>query len=814
MRRDPIHILLVEDNPADARLMEFMLAERFAALTIARAGSVAAALRALDADRNAGRTADRAPRAASPRPIDVVLLDLGLPDGQSLDTLRAVAAGAGGVPIVVLSGLADEALGVTAVREGAQDYLVKGRIEPEVLARSLGYAVERARLQERELAAEAALDESRRFIAAIADASPAILYVYDVARGVNLYNNRAFFTLLGHTDQAAATPGFIPSLRHPDDAPLLAEHHARLAASGPGDVVRGEQRLRHADGTYRWLEVHDGVITRESAGGPERITGVAVDVTERHQAEHAARESEDRFRRLADSAPVFILVFAPDGGCEHANRGWLDFTGRPLHAQLGHGWRDALLRADAPTFLAAFTGRLARRDSWRAEVRARNGRGEERWLLFSAAPRQGERGEAAGVVASAVDITDRKLAEDALRKSEEHLRHAQKLEAVGMLASGVAHDFNNLIAAIRGYASLARSSLSGGHPALESLDQVEEASRQATGVANGLLTFARKGRTERVPVAMAAAVEGAARLVRRTLPPAVRMDIDAARATDLWVRGDATQLQQVVLNLCLNARDAIAGQGLIRVAVEPVPPDPPDAPPLAVRITVADDGAGMTPDVQAHVFEPFFTTKPRGQGTGLGLPIIHGIVADHAGSVSFESAPGMGSTFTVTLPLAPAPRAVPVAGAPAARALGGSALLVEDEPFVRPLLASMLGTLGYEVLMAVTAAEALTLAPRGRAIDLLVVNERLPDGASLVRDLRARARVGGVIVVSSDPAPPHPADPDAPPDAVTHAVTHAVPYAVPGAAVLRKPFQLADLRRVLEAAASLPTQPPRAEAVP
>jgi two-component system, cell cycle sensor histidine kinase and response regulator CckA len=388
---------------------------------------------------------------------------------------------------------------------------------------------------------------------------------------------------------------------------------------------------------------------------------------------------------------------------------------------------------------------------------------------------------------------DRKQAEQALREADEQLRQSQKMEAVGQLASGVAHDFNNLLTAIRGYASLVRNTLGENHPALESLDQVEEASRQATGVAGALLTFARRTRAEKSPVNVAQAVESAARLFRRTLPPSIRLTVDTTRADDLWVAADSTQLQQVIINLALNAKDAITarddGKGSGTLSVEALPARAPRTrqlgarpKPTSVNIVVRDTGVGMTPDIKERIFEPFFTTKPRGRGTGLGLAVIHGIVQDHAGKVSVESTPGAGSTFTVTLPLTQAP-AVQIEPRPEQPAFvpGGLALLAEDNQLVRGLLASMLAALGYEIAHASTAEQALKAAAGiDLPIDLLVVDQDLPGrgGALLLDDLRAAGHPSTRAVIV---APSNSTD----------------EFTAPGVVLLRKPFQLADLQRAI-----------------
>lgn len=373
-------------------------------------------------------------------------------------------------------------------------------------------------------------------------------------------------------------------------------------------------------------------------------------------------------------------------------------------------------------------------------------------------------------------VAAREAARKALREREEQLLQAQKMEAVGQLASGVAHDLNNLLTAIRGYVSLAGGTLPDDHPALESLEQVEEASRQAAGVANSLLTFSRRGKTEKGPVRLAPVVEAAARLARRAMPPGVSLVVDTARGADLWVNADDTQLQQVVLNLALNARDAVDGTGEVQIAVEP-----PAQPGGCAVLSVRDNGPGISPDVRARLFEPFFTTKPRGSGTGLGLAVVHSLVTDHGGQIEVLSGPEIGTTFLVEMPTCERPqRLLERSGISRGRAPGAAAMIVEPNALVRGLLSSMLVTLGYDTSGVADGAEARqTLSHERRRFEVIVANPAAP-GLDMPR-LTALARAKGV----------------APRTVLVVARDHEF-AAPPGVVLLRKPFQLADLRRALE----------------
>jgi len=770
MQNTPLHILLVEDNPADARFIELLLTERHpTALVVERADTLGRALSILE--RAEGR-------------FSVILLDLGLPDSNSIETLRAVSASGYSVPIVVLSGLADETLGIEAVREGAQDYLVKGRIDAELLARTVRYSIERHRV-------ESALRESESPNQRILDVVPGGVVEVNMQGQIESANTVAQ-RLLGLSLQELRRLNIrdFTSCLHEDGSPCSAEDFpiSRCLTTGTQQQPMTLGVPGRAGAVF-WA-VYTAIPMTEPRTG--RQTGAVVtflDITEHRRSDESLRASEARYRAVVEDQTELVCRFRPDGTRTFVNEACCRFFGLSRDELIGANLFDTVVPADREAVRAHIQSLTRVGPAQVQEQRVFSGTGEVRWHQWFNRVVHVHDGHPVELQGLGRDITAQKLAEQALSESAEQLRHAQKLDAVGMLASGVAHDFNNLLTAIRGYASLARATLEDGHPALESLDQVEEASRQATGVAGALLTFARKARTEKLPVELAATVESAVRLFRRTLPLNLRLVIDTARAANLWVLADATQLQQVVMNLGLNARDASKREGLITIIVEPVlnnggahgRPAGGEAP-TAVRMIVSDTGSGISPDIKARIFEPFFTTKPRGRGTGLGLAVIHGIVQDHGGTISVESQPDRGAIFTVVLPLVPPPprSAEPRRSSETAPLTGGLALLVEHNHLVRGLLASMLSALGYEVVHATTGAEALErMGSTGPEFDLLVTAQNIPDGdtGSLIRNLAKQGHHTRTIIVSG-------ADP-------TDEATDS------DVVVLRKPFQLADLRRAI-----------------
>jgi PAS domain S-box-containing protein len=380
------------------------------------------------------------------------------------------------------------------------------------------------------------------------------------------------------------------------------------------------------------------------------------------------------------------------------------------------------------------------------------------------------------------------------RSLQAELNQAQKMEVVGQLAAGIAHDVNNVLTAIGGYTTLARMRLQAGEGVSGHLEHVEEAVQDAGGIANALLAFTHKLPAEKRPVDLRATLHGAARLLRHVLPANIALVTDASEEPGVWVLGDRTQLQQMILNLAVNARDAMPNGGMLRLTLsnEGPPPGAVDAasaaePVALAKLEVADTGSGVPPDVLPHIFEPFFTTKAVGIGTGLGLAIVKSGVEQHGGRIAVESRAGQGAVFTIRLPrIAPpaAPAAAPHALV-AARGRGELILIAEDNRSVLQVLTACLRQSGYETVQATDASELLAQCARWQQrLRLLVVDIDLPKGNGLeaLRRIRHELPTAPAVVIT--------AKLDVDLEAVADARTR----------VLRKPFHLADF---LRAAASL-----------
>jgi two-component system, cell cycle sensor histidine kinase and response regulator CckA len=475
------------------------------------------------------------------------------------------------------------------------------------------------------------------------------------------------------------------------------------------------------------------------------VLAIVRDVTERRRAEAALVASERRLLEVTESIDeVFRLSEAETGRIIYVSPAYPRVFGRSPARLLDDpaDWLEPVRPEDRERVAEAL-GRQAD-GGYELEYRISSG-AAVRWVRERAFPIRDEQGRVVRTAAVAQDVTRR-------RQLEEELRQAQKMEAVGRLAGGIAHDFNNILAVIQIETSLQLEAESLTHDARQGLDTILAASARAANLTRQLLTFSRRQLPRMAELYLSDVVGGMSKLLRRVLGEDITFETRLAPSRELNVRADAGMLEQVLMNLVINARDAMPEGGCLTVEVDSelveearAAAHPGATPGLHVRLRVTDTGAGIALDVLPHVFEPFFTTKEVGKGTGLGLPTAFGIVEQHRGWIEVESTVGRGTTFKVLLPaLAASVRAPVEAGAPAPVGRGRETiLLVEDDPAVRAVSRASLERYGYRVLEAGSAPAALEVwAREGDRVELLLTDLVMPGGTTgrqLAELLLARA---------------------------------------------------------------------------
>ncbi len=549
---------------------------------------------------------------------------------------------------------------------------------------------------------------------------------------------------------------------HDDDRPRLAA--AIAEAMGRGGPYRCEYRVRDASGDYRWIEAN-GFVELGPDGAALRFPGVLLDIQERRAVEDERDRAAGLLRTLAEAVPGVVYAKDREGRLLVANRGTTELIGKPPEFYIGKTDFEVLDdKAQALAIMATDQRIMTTEQPEQVEELVDYPDGSRVVWLSSKAPLRNAAGEVIGLIGSSIDITARKQAEAALselnetleqrvdaaiaelRQAEETLRQSQKMEAVGQLTGGIAHDFNNMLAVVIGSLELLerRVGLADAR-AKRYLDAAADGARRAALLTQRLLAFSRQQPLRPEPTDINRLVAGMSDLLRHALGAAV--ELEAVLAGGLW-RGfvDPNQLENVILNLAVNARDAMRQGGRLTIETQNAHLDARYVAPHIgipagqyVLIAVTDTGCGMTPEVIAKAFDPFFTTKEVGKGTGLGLSQVYGFVKQSGGHVKIYSEPGEGTTVKVYLPRHQA-GAGEAADDPGDRGLplGESqevVLVVEDEPTVRQFSVDALSELGYHVIEADGAAAALQLLEQHPEIALMFTDVVMPqvNGAKLAQ---------------------------------------------------------------------------------
>ena len=603
---------------------------------------------------------------------------------------------------------------------------------------------------------------------------------------------------------------------HPDDREATEKKFRDAIESKARDYTVQYRIILPSDGELRWILVRS-TIERDANGRAVRLVGAHSDVTEQVAAEQALRQSEERYRTLADQlaelnatlaerveektrerdriwnvSQDLLLVADRNGIWKTVNPAWTRTLGW-REAELLNRTSEWLEHPDDHGITRAQVEKLGRSGATaRFESRFRHKDGSWRWLSWTGVPDQDH------IYAVARDITAEKAAAERLRATEEALLQSQKMEAVGQLTGGIAHDFNNLLTGIVGSLDLMQTRLNQGR--LDNvpryIDAAMTSANRAAALTHRLLAFAR--RQPLVPKSVDAnqLVVSLEDLLRRTIGETI--DLAIVASPNLWTTlCDPNQLESALINLAINARDAMPDGGKLAISTANVSFDgiSADAPALIpgeyVCIEVADTGTGMTAEVAARAFDPFFTTKPIGQGTGLGLSMIYGFARQSNGHATIDSTPGQGTSVRLYLPRHQKGIAAEQAAAAASAeraSIGETILVVEDEPVVRGVILEMLGEQGYRTLEAVDGPAGLLLLRGGHRIDLLVTDVGLPgmNGRQLADQARETRPGLKVLFITG----------------YAESVAMADGFLQPGMEMITKPFDLGNLSRRVRAMVS------------
>jgi two-component system, cell cycle sensor histidine kinase and response regulator CckA len=629
--------------------------------------------------------------------------------------------------------------------------------------------------------AEDDLSQRGQILRHVIDASTDPVFAKD-REGRVLFANPAMLRALGKI--AAEVMGRTNREYFPDPSmgQAIYSEDRRVMESGVEEVV--EEVVPGPEGRRVFLSTK--TPWRDSAGRVIGLVAIARDITERKQAEDALRRSERRFRTLIETSCDMLLLVDAEGRYRHWSPAAAEALGWTEEEVVGTRAIDLVHPDDREEVARAFAA-VSTRSGAPVRHRARMRRKDGTWRLVEGVGRDLLSDEdIRSVVLNVRDVTEQ-------QRTEEQLLQSQKLESIGRLAGGIAHDFNNLLTVILCSAESEGEALDAGRSVeREDVDQIREAGARARDLTRDLLAFARREGAAPTTLDLNALLGGSDKLLRRVIREDIHLE--TGLQPGIWpVRCDPAQLEQVILNLAVNARDAMSSGGRLRLATANVriEPEHPDLPAGDwVRLRIQDDGAGMSREVKEHLFEPFFTTKPAGQGTGLGLSTVYGIVRQAGGHVRVESEPGEGSIFDVYLPRdGDTAAARPETAQPRAASGTETVLLVEDDPGVREATQRALRAAGYRVLAAPGAEGALeVLKTGGTPPALLVTDVIMPamSGPDLAARVRARFPAMRVLYLSG----------------YAHGVIGPHGVLDPGVAFLPKPFTprslLARVREVLD----------------
>ncbi len=590
--------------------------------------------------------------------------------------------------------------------------------------------------------AEMALRESEAQFRAFSEAVPNHVWASRPDGDLYWFNSQVY-AYTGMAEGALNGAAAWADIVHPDDLPSAAE--AWTNALSTGDRYHTEFRIRRADGEWRWFVVRAEPV-RDANGEIIRWVGANIDIEDiRRQGEELDQVNETLSALLAGSkaerdqlwtlSEDMLARADYEGGLSAVNPAWTKVLGWTERELLTNPYADIIHPDDVPATVAALEmmGETGRPTRFENLILSKDGAWTPIGWTVSPEP------DGLNFIAVGRDLTADKAREQQLARAEEALRQSQKMEAVGQLTGGIAHDFNNLLAGISGSLELIEKRMGEGR--LSGIERyisaAQGAARRAAALTQRLLAFSRRQTLDPKPTDVNRLIAGMEDLIRRSVGPDVQVEVVGAGG--LWTtRIDPSQLENALLNLCINSRDAMAPDGG-RLTIETAnkwlddrAARERDLPPgQYISLCVTDTGCGMPPDIQAQAFDPFFTTKPIGQGTGLGLSMIHGFVRQSGGQVRIYSEVGRGTTMCLYLPRHTGEAETGDAAPAAIAAEGGhgeTVLVVDDEPTVRMLVVEVLEEAGYIAMEAADGPAGLAILRSDARIDLLITDVGLPGG--------------------------------------------------------------------------------------
>jgi PAS domain S-box-containing protein len=721
----PVRILHLEDNENDHILVREMLHADGLACEFVTA-----------------KTRDDFDSALRLNQYDLIISDYTLPSFDGLRALKLAREVCPEIPFIFFSGTIGEEAAVESLKNGAIDYVLKQR--PSRLAPAIRRALRNAEERVRRKHAENALQQSEERFRIVARATNDVVWEWNINTN-KVWFSENFQAVFGHRPEViGATLQSWLDLIHPDDKARVMTSVTTLLASG-GRVWWDEHRVHRADGSYAHVLDRASVIY-DSARKAKRMVGVSIDMSERKQAEEKIREQAALLEKARDA----IIVADSSEKIVYWNQSAERIYGWNAAEVMGKHLEEVLFHGKPPPELQETIKGIRERGEWTGELQEFTKEGRPLVMQARGTAIRDEQGRPKSLLIINTDITERKLLE------EQFLR-AQRLESLGVLVSGIAHDLNNSLSPIIMGVGIVREEVTS--PDLESiLNTMHTSARRSAEMVKQMLTFVRGGESKKAHIYPAQLAKEMGKIISDTFPKSIRCRVRVGQSA--WpVYGLPTQLHQVLLNLCVNARDAMPDGGTLTLSVENASLKPADVaahpgakPGNYLCLGVADTGAGIPAGQLKKIFEPFFTTKAPGKGTGLGLSTSLGIVKSHGGFIAVQSKVGHGTEFKFYLPAA---TGTPVETVPEQISLppghGECILIVDDEEAILAIMRSTLENYGYQVLTAGSALEAIArFTQNSDAVHVIITDLAMPfmDGRAAIEALR-KIRPDVKIIVAS-----------------------------------------------------------------
>ncbi len=678
----PLRALIVEDSEDDTGLLLRKLRSGNYDPTYARV-----------------ETAEAMSAVLSAQAWEIVFSDFTLPHFDALSALALLQNSGQDIPFIIVSGTIGEDRAVAAMKAGAHDYILKDN--PKRLLPAVDRELREARMRAERRQAEEDLRESEACFRAVFEQA-AVGIAHDSPDGRWLRVNQKLCDITGYTQEEFLHKS-IRDLTHPADLGADLGLARRLLAGEIGTYSVEKRYLRN-DGSPVWARLTRSLVCRPS-GEPDYFISVVEDISAGKAAEDALAENENRHRAILQTAMDGFWVVDNEGRLLEVNDAYCQMSGYSEQELLAMGISD-MTASETPDETIARIQEFVARGEDRFESWHRRKDGTVFEVEVSVKYQRGESGQ---LVIFLRDITERK-------RTEAQLLQSQKMESMGHLAGGIAHDFNNLLTVINGAAFLVAEQLKADDPLQNDVKEIMRAGDRAVAMARQLLTFSRKQVVRPKVFVLCALVQDLKGMLRRLIDEDIALVVTTS-AGSCTIKADPGQIEQVIMNLVVNARDAMPAGGILTIEVQAVEVgrtskagDPSLEPGAYVQLVVSDTGTGMDEATRTRVFEPFFTTKEVGKGTGLGLSTVYGIVQQSGGAIAVDSKPGKGTSFGIWFPRAEeavdkdksAPAAAPVRG-------DETVLVVEDYPGLRTTASRMLERAGYTALLAGSGAEALEL---------------------------------------------------------------------------------------------------------